>query len=98
MDFEGIGNVTTRKGHNLQKPKMAHGPARDLGGSLLIESILSQDETKDVLTMMIAADEYDRHNQIPSFCTSPIIADGIAGRVQHDGERWAHTRGQRERY
>ena len=70
MDFEGIGNVTTRKGHDLQKPKMARGAACDLGGSLLLESILSQDETKDVLTMMIAADEYDGHNQIPSFCTS----------------------------
>ena len=39
-------------------------------GSLLIDSILSQEEMKDVVSMMIMADEYVNTGRTPSFCTS----------------------------
>ena len=73
-DFEITGNVTTRKRADTWKSKMAR-PAknllsRDFEGSLLIDSILSQDEEKDVVSMMVMADEDDGHNRLPSFCTS----------------------------
>ena len=44
----------------------------DLGGGdcSLIESILSKDETKDILSMMIMADELEEDSCLHSFCTS----------------------------
>ena len=67
-------NVTIRKRPDILKNNMAHLVKRtlnpDFGGSLLIDSILSQDEEKDVVSMMIMADEHDSYNQLPSFCTS----------------------------
>ena len=43
---------------------------RDLEGSLVIDSILSQEEAKDIVSMMIMADEHEGLNRLPSFCTS----------------------------
>ena len=73
-DLGGINNVTTRKGPIVTRSKMAHPEKSRLShafdGSLLIDSIMSQDEEKDVVSMMIMADEYDGINRLPSFCTS----------------------------
>ena len=48
--------------------KLERGPRS--GNSILIDSILSQDETKDIVSMMIMAEEYTDYNRLPSFCTS----------------------------
>ena len=42
----------------------------DYDGSLYIDSILSQDETKDIVTMLTMADELETGTHLPSFCTS----------------------------
>ena len=70
----GNANVTTRKiGRGLEN-KMAtseRAPVNaDLDGSLLIDSILSHDETKDILSMLASADELPDGIGLPSFYTS----------------------------
>ena len=76
LDYLGNDNITTRRvsGPRPRFGKMASSPrpSSDLhqSGSLLIDSILSQDETKDILTMMIEADEHTDQNRLPSFYTS----------------------------
>ena len=73
-DNQEIHNVTTRKVPNLKQGKMASDNLKklDLGSdsSLFIDSILSQDETNDILSMMVMADEHKSGNRLPSFCTS----------------------------
>ena len=73
-DFLRIDNVTTRRRQYGPKSNMAHyvkgSTGLDLDGSILVDSILSQDEAHDIVSMMIMADEHDNHTQLPSFCTS----------------------------
>ena len=70
------GNITVRRGPSTTRQNMAHPlkPKRSYGqeGSIYIDSILSQDEAKDIVSMMIMANEYDkgRDNHISTFCTS----------------------------
>ena len=64
------GNVTTRRPYNFKKNKMASGDTNEKAGSLIIEDILSQDEAKDVVTMLSMADEVNGGLRLPSFCTS----------------------------
>ena len=67
-------NVTVRRGHSTRKSNMEYltKPRLTFGreGSILIDNILSQDEAKDIVSMMIMADEYDIEKQTSSFCTS----------------------------
>ena len=67
-------NVTTRRLTGGKKSKMATAyiPACDLEqlDSLVIEDILSNDEAKDVVTMLSMANELDGGRGLPSFCTS----------------------------
>ena len=68
-------HVTIRRGQDGRRSKMAeaeHGSRHDPGhsSSILIDSILSQDESKDVLSMMIMANEHTGYSGLPSFCTS----------------------------
>ena len=54
-----IGNVTQRRAANNKNSKMATGLGRyDLGNecSLIIDSILSQEKAKDVVSMLCQAD------------------------------------------
>ena len=73
-DFDGSNHVMTRRGHVGRKSNMATAKWRlndlETQDSLLIESILSQDEEKDVVSMMVLAKEIDSGSPIPSFCTS----------------------------
>ena len=73
-DHQETGNVTIRKKSDIPKNNMAHQVKRalnqDSGSSILIDSILSQDEEKDIVSMMIMADEHDAYSRLPSFCTS----------------------------
>ena len=64
-------NITIRKGPGFKRPNMA-APSRylDHNDSLFIDSILSQDETEDVVTMLTMADELEGGSQLPSFYTS----------------------------
>ena len=70
----GIFHVTTRKGASLKKDKMALGGMaadnRRTDSSVYMDSILTEDETNDVLSMMIMADEHNTERRLPSFCTS----------------------------
>ena len=74
-DLTGTGHVTIRRGPNPKPGGMAlrSGLSTDLpneDGSLLIDSILTQAETNDVVSMMMLADEMDDCTGLPSFCTS----------------------------
>ena len=73
-DWLADPNITTRRVTGGKKNKMAYTIKGDydLGsdGSLLIESILSRDETNDVITMLNMADELNGGIQLPTFCTS----------------------------
>ena len=75
LNNKEISNVTTRRGRKLEQINMAQPYKLPLdlgraGGSILIDSILSQDETRDVVSMMIMANEYGDVTHTPSFCTS----------------------------
>ena len=61
-------NITTRRALTNANRKMAH--VADPYGSLLLESILSRDEAKDVITMLDLADELDGAKTLPGFFTS----------------------------
>ena len=67
-------NITTRKIPGAGKSKMAlsNKTVSDLGhdGSLLIDSILSQDEEFDIITMLNTANELEGGLKLPSFYTS----------------------------
>ena len=68
-------NVTTRRAPGREKSKMAQNiieKAFDLEekGSLFIDSILSQDEEHDIISMMNTANELDGGLKLPSFYTS----------------------------
>ena len=70
----GTLNVTQRKTPEQLGSNMAgsrKGPM-DFGdkGSKFIDSILSKEESEDVISMMIKADENDGCLRLPSFCTS----------------------------
>ena len=66
------GNVTTRRDPHPLRSKMAARSGEDFerDGSLLIEQILSQDEAKDVISMLSMVDELGGLRRLPSFCTS----------------------------
>ena len=66
------GNVITRRDPHPLRSKMAARSGEDFerDGSLLIEQILSQDEAKDVISMLSMADELGGLRRLPSFCTS----------------------------
>ena len=73
LDYLEKDNVTLRRGSNQKKDKMASTHIEtDLqrDGSLFFDSILSLDETKDVLSMLIMADEHKEGEKLPSFYTS----------------------------
>ena len=73
LNLEGSLNITKRKVSGRMGPKMA-GPGKDIEfgdeGQSFIDSILSREETEDVLSMMLGADESLDGLQLPSFCTS----------------------------
>ena len=73
-DYSIESNVTTRKASGQAKIKMAMSDvtARDLerDGSLLLDSILSQDEEVDIIMMLNSANERDGGLKLPSFYTS----------------------------
>ena len=50
-------------------PKLRASYGRE-GSIIIIDSSLSHDEAKDIVSMMIMADQYDIDNHLPSFCTS----------------------------
>ena len=73
LDCAPEDNVTLRRSMVGPKgTKMARGCVRDLEleGSLLINSILSQDEACDVVSMLNVANELDGGFNLPSFYTS----------------------------
>ena len=67
-------NITTRRSTGLKKSKMASeiGRADDLqrNGSLFIDSILSQDEASEVISMFDMANELKGGFGLTGFCTS----------------------------
>ena len=73
---EGICNVTTRKMRGASKSKMALPQStlnlrdRECNGSLLIDSILSQDEEDEVVSMLNMANELNGEISLPPFYTS----------------------------
>ena len=74
LNLPDKGHVTTRRGR-VSANNMAHdGETRAAwkmtSDSLLIDSILTQDESKDVVSMMIMANEMEDYTRLPSFCTS----------------------------
>ena len=74
LDYLGENNVTTRRNSGSKKGKMALASTAELDlqqdGSLFVDSILSQDESMDIVTMMIMADEHSDKEKLPSFYTS----------------------------
>ena len=72
LDYLGNDNVTMRRTSGPKKGKMTHNLQGDLhgDGSIFIDSILSQDEANDVVSMLIQADEHEGGVCLPSFCTS----------------------------
>ena len=73
-DFMGSLNVTHRKGSDTVRRNMA-APRKELmefgdEGLNFMDSILSREETEDVLSMMNRADESVDYLRLPSFCTS----------------------------
>ena len=75
-NYDALANITVRKSSEGFKSKMALAdPAlnqRDLEhhGSLLIDSILSQDEAAEVVSMLNRANEFEEGSGLPSFYTS----------------------------
>ena len=74
LEYLEEGNVTTRRKSGSKHDKMALTPKPlcDLqqSDSIFIDTILSQDESNDILSMMIMADEHHGGFNLPSFCTS----------------------------
>ena len=74
-------NITTRRGSGHKSSNMATKLKKctdlDVGSCPLIESILSQDETKDIVTMMMQADEIEDDSCHHSFCTSTQMGGRI---------------------
>ena len=74
--FEDEDNITIRKSAGTEKSKMAQTRstlnlhALEHSGSLLIDSILSQDEAEEVVTMLNSANELNGDLGLPSFYTS----------------------------
>ena len=70
-EFQGI---TVPRGPGSKRNKMAddRGQVADLEpkSSICIDSILSQDESRDIVSMMVMADELDFTRALPSFYTS----------------------------
>ena len=70
-EFQGI---TVPRGPGSKRNKMAddRGQVADLEpkSSICIDSILSQDESRDIVSMMVMADELDFTTALPSFYTS----------------------------
>ena len=74
IGFDENCNITTRRGVVMETANMAAADRSLLDleqeGSLLIEEILSRDEAKDVVSMMVMANEINEEEGYPSFCTS----------------------------
>ena len=77
LNLQGSLNITKRKVSGRLGSKMAApGKAIEFGdaGQTFIDSILSREETEDVLSMLLGADESLDGLQLPSFCTSSQMA------------------------
>ena len=74
LNHEENAHVTIRSGHNsvnnMALINKTGGSGKEGADSLLIDSILTQDETKDVVSMMLMAHELDDDLRLPGFCTS----------------------------
>ena len=77
LGLEIEDNITTRRSAGNKKSKMATSKRDDVGrcdleinGSLFIDSILSQDETSDVISMFDLADELKGGMGLLGFCAS----------------------------
>ena len=83
LDEQGKLNITKRKESNHGRPAMM-GMRKDLYfgdvGSDFIDSILSREETEDVITMMNDADESQGCLHLPTFYTSSQIGFGNQAR------------------
>ena len=70
----GATNITTRRPGKVKTTAMAadHLEGYDIGNesSLFIDSILSRDETRDIVSMLASADELPGGSGLPSFFTS----------------------------
>ena len=78
-NLQGNLNVTRRKESGHGRAAMAGlGKALSFGddGMAFIDSILSREETEDVISMMIDADESKDCLRLPSFCTSSQMGGG----------------------
>ena len=82
LDYSAGDNITLRRQGGLKKSKMAEAGESmfdlDGDGSLLIDSILSQDESKDVFCMLAMADELGHKSPLPGFHTSSQMGGASA--------------------
>ena len=72
-DLQEFRNITSRRPTKTEKSKMATStrcPWNKDDDSILIDDILSQDETKDIMQMLLVADEIEDEGGLHSFCTS----------------------------
>ena len=78
LDFQGNCNITTRRGRDSKENNMALSTYKttdlEIVGCPIIDSILTQDETKDVVSMMMMADELGDNSSLHGFCTSTQMA------------------------